>query len=517
MLLSSSERFAIAIVLSTALGSSAHAADPAWNAEDGWKRLSVREKIGQTVILSSDIEAETRVGGGSLKAFFEKYPAGGVFLGSWKFGHVDPSARSATIRQLVEDYRAASRLPLFIQEDYEQGPGSSLADYTNLPMLMALGATNSPSLASEYGRTLALETRSLGINWLLNPVVDLNRNFLSPVVNTRSLSDDPDRVIRLARSQIETMQGHGLISTIKHFPGDGVDFRDQHLLTTVNSLSVPEWRQTYGHVFQQLIEAGAASVMVGHISLPAYQKQRLSGRVAARNPLQGDHHGPAQGRAGFQGRGDQRRAQHGRHAGLLPDAPLDPDPGLRGRHRSHALARARLLRCVGRAHPERCDPHAAPGRRREPRVGPQASLRLARGRVRRNRALFRGAAPCVLGNGQEGGRGVPHPAAAGPRPAAPEESQDASAPRGGGGAREPGGATPEDLRTHRGSAERGRFRGRPAREPVLLRQWHEPERRLRPHPVRLRPPHSRTHWHSAALRRGSAHGRPRPTACPGTR
>jgi len=32
-----------------------HAADATWNTDDGWKRLSLREKIGQTVILSSDL------------------------------------------------------------------------------------------------------------------------------------------------------------------------------------------------------------------------------------------------------------------------------------------------------------------------------------------------------------------------------------------------------------------------------------------------------------------------------
>jgi len=270
------KRLAVMFTLTLLCATGARAAD-GFGGQDGWKRLSLREKIGQTVILSSDLEAETR--SGSLRAFFEKYPAGGVFLGSWKFQRVDPASRSTTIRKLVADYRAASRLPLFIQEDYEQGPGSALADYTNLPMLMALGATNSPALAGEYGRALALETRSLGINWLLNPVVDVNRNFLNPVVNTRSLSDDPERVIRLVGPQIKAMQGAGLIATIKHFPGDGMDFRDQHLVTSVNPLGMQEWRQVSGRVFQRLIEEGAASVMVGHISLPAYQKERIQGRV----------------------------------------------------------------------------------------------------------------------------------------------------------------------------------------------------------------------------------------------
>jgi beta-N-acetylhexosaminidase len=271
----------LAVVLSVLflLGPHCHASPEGLNSIEGWKRLSLREKIGQTVVLSSDLQAEIQAGGGSLKGFFEKYPAGGVFLGSWKFQHLDPASRSAIIRKLVADYRGASRLPLFIQEDYEQGPGSSLPDFTHLPMLMALGATDSPALAREYGRVLAQETRSLGINYLLNPLVDLNRNFLNPVTNTRSLSDDPDRAVRLLASQMKAMQEAGLIATIKHFPGDGLDFRDQHLVTTVNSLSVEEWHRLSGRVFKRLIDEGAGSVMVGHISLPAYQKERPHGRV----------------------------------------------------------------------------------------------------------------------------------------------------------------------------------------------------------------------------------------------
>jgi beta-N-acetylhexosaminidase len=255
------------------------AAEATWNTADGWKRLSLREKIGQTVILSSDHAAELEAGGGSLAAFFDKYPAAGVFLGSWKFEGIAPEERASHIRKLVADYRAASRIPLFIQEDYEQGPGAFMPDYTHLPMLMALGAAESPALAVAYGRALAIETRALGVNYLLNPVADLNVNFMNPVVNTRSLSDDPERVIRLLGPQLVSMQAEGVIATIKHFPGDGVDFRDQHTVTTVNSLSLPEWRRTYGRVFKRLIEKDAASVMVGHLSMPAYQKERLHGTL----------------------------------------------------------------------------------------------------------------------------------------------------------------------------------------------------------------------------------------------
>lgn len=59
---------------------------------------------------------------------------------------------------------------------------------------------------------------------------------------------------------------------IKHFPGDGVDERDQHILTSVNSFSTEKWDETFGYVYSNLIQKGAKTVMVGHIAQPAYVK-----------------------------------------------------------------------------------------------------------------------------------------------------------------------------------------------------------------------------------------------------
>ena len=61
-----------------------------------------------------------------------------------------------------------------------------------------------------------------------------------------------------------------MMTSIKHFPGDGVDERDQHLLTSVNSLSVTNWRKTFGRVYKELIDCGSKAVMIGHIAFPAY-------------------------------------------------------------------------------------------------------------------------------------------------------------------------------------------------------------------------------------------------------
>lgn len=64
-----------------------------------------------------------------------------------------------------------------------------------------------------------------------------------------------------------------MAACIKHFPGDGVDERDQHLMTTVNDLPAERWMETYGSVYRSLIDQGVPTVMVGHIMQPAWQKK----------------------------------------------------------------------------------------------------------------------------------------------------------------------------------------------------------------------------------------------------
>ncbi len=71
---------------------------------------------------------------------------------------------------------------------------------------------------------------------------------------------------------IKAAKEENVLVAIKHFPGDGCDEVDQHILTSVNSLSCDEWDATYGKIYSGLIQAGAQTVMVGHIAQPAYQK-----------------------------------------------------------------------------------------------------------------------------------------------------------------------------------------------------------------------------------------------------
>ena len=96
-------------------------------------------------------------------------------------------------------------------------------------------------------------------------------DYLLLLTNVRTYGSDVDTVIDYAKEYIRAADECGVATSIKHFPGDGVDERDQHLLTSVNSLTMEEWDETFGRVYSELIEAGTLTVMAGHIAMPAYQ------------------------------------------------------------------------------------------------------------------------------------------------------------------------------------------------------------------------------------------------------
>lgn len=238
--------------------------------------LSVREKIGQTVVLLSNRAQEIEKHG-SLEAFLDQYPVGGFFVGAEIIKDVMTSNGFEQVKEATEQYRSAARIPLIFASDLENGCGSMIPGLTKLPFPMALGATRSEQLAYDYGKATALEAGLAGVNWTFSPVADLNVNRFNPITAIRAISDKPAWAIPLLKALVRGMQDHGLAATAKHFPGDGCDYRDQHLTTTTNSLSREEWLAQHGAVFQTLIDDELASIMTGHIALPAFQSETALG------------------------------------------------------------------------------------------------------------------------------------------------------------------------------------------------------------------------------------------------
>ena len=165
----------------------------------------------------------------------------------------------------------AAEVPPLISGDLEGG-AIAMPFGTRLPNQLGLAAADDESLSEQAVRVLADEARALGYNWTFTPVVDLNAAFRSAIVATRSYGSNPETVLAQARINVRTFQEHGIAATAKHWPGEGFDDRDQHLVTTLNPLDIGPWHSSFGRIYRQLIDDGVMSVMSAHIAFPAYAK-----------------------------------------------------------------------------------------------------------------------------------------------------------------------------------------------------------------------------------------------------
>jgi len=80
-------------------------------------------------------------------------------------------------------------------------------------------------------------------------------------------------VIKYTIPFVEGQRESGILSCIKHWPGDGTEERDQHLVLGVNELRPEEWEASFGEVYRAHIANGVEMIMAGHIALPHYQKE----------------------------------------------------------------------------------------------------------------------------------------------------------------------------------------------------------------------------------------------------
>ncbi|HFE9850490.1 TPA: glycoside hydrolase family 3 protein [Enterococcus faecalis] len=165
-----------------------------------------------------------------------------------------------------------SKIPLLIAANTEAGGNGACTDGTEVGVEVKIGATNDAKYAYEMGRVSGVEASAIGCNWSFAPIVDINKNWRNPIISSRSFGEDPDKVLELSLAYMKGIQESGILPAAKHFPGDGIDERDQHLSFSINSLSTEEWDSSFGKVYSGLIEAGLPSIMAGHIHMPAYSK-----------------------------------------------------------------------------------------------------------------------------------------------------------------------------------------------------------------------------------------------------
>lgn len=223
------------------------------------EHMTLEEKIGQLFVVLAKSSDEDYI-----KNLVSNYHIGGA-----RFVERDPEKIVIQNRNLQKH----SKVPLFVAANCEDG-GSSLCDNgTRVATHAQCGSTNTDEAAYHMGRIGGVEATALGCNWTFSPIVDILFNWRNTIVNTRSFGNDVDLVLKLAKSNIKGLKESNILASAKHFPGDGVEERDQHLVMGINNLSCEDWDNSFGKVYQELIDDGLETIMIGHIALPAYSKK----------------------------------------------------------------------------------------------------------------------------------------------------------------------------------------------------------------------------------------------------
>lgn len=231
--------------------------------EETFAAMSLEEKLNQVFVDMLWNEPPKEVT--SLQTAYQ--------LGGFRYNN----SSAEKIYEQNDTIQRASKIPALIACNIESGGNGASSSGTKIGEALACAATGDPESAYYMGYYGCKEAAAVGCNWTFSPVVDVDFNWRNCVIPLRCFGNDVDRVLEMSLAYMRGAHEAGVACCMKHFPGDGCDERDQHLVTTVNNLSCEEWDASFGKIYKAMIDAGVPSVMVGHIQQPAYSRALCPG------------------------------------------------------------------------------------------------------------------------------------------------------------------------------------------------------------------------------------------------
>ena len=165
-------------------------------------------------------------------------------------------------------------LPPWVAVDQEGGRVARFKrPFTEWPPMATLGRSGDVALAKRFASALAAELLAAGITLDFAPVLDVFTNPRNTVIGDRALAQRAEDAAALGAAIIETLQHAGLASCGKHFPGHGDTLADSHHDLPLVEHDPDRLREVEFVPFRSAIAAGAASIMTGHVLVPALDER----------------------------------------------------------------------------------------------------------------------------------------------------------------------------------------------------------------------------------------------------
>lgn len=227
--------------------------------QDTIASMTDEEKVGQLFFQLCAGNSEEY-----LRELMEKYHLGGC-----RYNNM-PSKMVQDQNRILQKY---AKIPVIIACNTENGGSGACSDGTTIANGIKIGATRNVQYAHDLGRMSNEQAALIGCNMAFAPVSDIHMNWENTEVVARSFGNDPARCAEMSKAYMDGLHTiPGFACTAKHFPGNGLDFRDAHLSNNINDLSEEEWMKSFGLVYKTLIDNGLDAIMGGHIMMRTYMK-----------------------------------------------------------------------------------------------------------------------------------------------------------------------------------------------------------------------------------------------------
>ena len=219
--------------------------------------LSERERVAQMIVAS-------------LGKLGKPYPAVEPLIVSRSIGGI--IFLSGDLAQFKSDIKSINELstgwPLIMSMDAE--PSLFNRRMPGTPEMQPTSELSTTSQINDAVGVINEILHDIGFHHNYAPVIDVSPD--NEAIGNRTMGGDSASIVPLATAFVKATQNDQIVATIKHFPGHGRVQGDTH-----KKLVFIDGELTEVSIYKPLIEAGALSVMVGHIAIENNAKLATEG------------------------------------------------------------------------------------------------------------------------------------------------------------------------------------------------------------------------------------------------
>lgn len=217
------------------------------------ERLPIDRKVAQLLLVGF----EGKDPESPLFSTLKRTDYGGVVLGRENYS--DPGQVATLADAISASAEDVNHVAPFLMASQEGGDDSAFPD---LPPAKVAPRIGSPATAGKEALASGKALKSVGINGVLGPVLDIGTTG-SPV-ESRAYSDDAEDVVAYARATVEAYGKAGVVAAPKHFPGIGAASQSPLSGPASIGFSLAELQHRDVLPFAAAIQAGAPAIVVGN-------------------------------------------------------------------------------------------------------------------------------------------------------------------------------------------------------------------------------------------------------------